>query len=98
MVLRLLKWFKYPYPQWTGTTPNLCGFAAEPVAQIPQSGCDCDYKRAGPDTVRSSRLLHSLFAHLTRVMSDHQYKFNVQMGCGGCSNTIKGALENLPGK
>ncbi|KAJ5335826.1 hypothetical protein M433DRAFT_149504 [Acidomyces richmondensis BFW] len=30
-------------------------------------------------------------------MSDHQYEFSVQMGCGGCSNTIQGALENLPG-
>ncbi|KAJ5343454.1 hypothetical protein N7541_008005 [Penicillium brevicompactum] len=30
-------------------------------------------------------------------MSDHQYEFSVQMGCGGCSNTIRGALQSLPG-
>ncbi|KAL5360401.1 hypothetical protein BJX96DRAFT_150289 [Aspergillus floccosus] len=30
-------------------------------------------------------------------MSHHQYKFNVQMGCSGCSNAIKEALEGQSG-
>ncbi|KAJ5470549.1 hypothetical protein N7530_007906 [Penicillium desertorum] len=31
-------------------------------------------------------------------MSDHQYKFHVQMGCGGCSRAIKKAVEALTGE
>ncbi|KAJ5836461.1 Heavy metal-associated domain HMA [Penicillium robsamsonii] len=30
-------------------------------------------------------------------MSDYQYKFNVQMGYGGCSSAIKEAVEALNG-
>ncbi|KAJ5229932.1 hypothetical protein N7489_010640 [Penicillium chrysogenum] len=30
-------------------------------------------------------------------MPDHQYKFNVQMGCSGCSTAIKEAVEALTG-
>ncbi|KXG50082.1 Heavy metal-associated domain, HMA [Penicillium griseofulvum] len=30
-------------------------------------------------------------------MADHQYQFNVQMGCSGCSSTIKEAVESLSG-
>ncbi|KAE8137286.1 hypothetical protein BDV38DRAFT_283124 [Aspergillus pseudotamarii] len=30
-------------------------------------------------------------------MSDHRYKFNVKMGCSGCSNAIKEALGPLSG-
>ncbi|KAE8372489.1 hypothetical protein BDV26DRAFT_98701 [Aspergillus bertholletiae] len=30
-------------------------------------------------------------------MSTHQYKFNVQMGCSGCSTAIQEALESLSG-
>ncbi|KAJ5512684.1 hypothetical protein N7463_002236, partial [Penicillium fimorum] len=31
------------------------------------------------------------------ITSDHQYKFNVQMGCSGCSSAIKEAAEALNG-
>ncbi|KGO78032.1 Heavy metal-associated domain, HMA [Penicillium italicum] len=30
-------------------------------------------------------------------MSDRQYKFNVHMGCGGCSSTIEQAVKTLSG-
>ncbi|KAJ5518962.1 hypothetical protein LT330_007327 [Penicillium expansum] len=30
-------------------------------------------------------------------MSDRQYKFSVQMGCGGCSSTIEQAMKILSG-
>ncbi|KAJ5958721.1 Heavy metal-associated domain HMA [Penicillium vulpinum] len=30
-------------------------------------------------------------------MSDRQYKFNVQMGCDGCSNAVKETVEALSG-
>ncbi|KAB8259395.1 hypothetical protein BDV32DRAFT_150510 [Aspergillus pseudonomiae] len=30
-------------------------------------------------------------------MSNHQYKFNVKMGCSGCSNAIQDALRPLSG-
>lgn len=31
-------------------------------------------------------------------MSDRQYKFNVQMACGGCSSAVKEAVEALSGE
>lgn len=31
-------------------------------------------------------------------MPDHQYKFNVHMGCSGCSGAIKEAVETLTGE
>ena len=31
-------------------------------------------------------------------MSDRQYKFSVQMGCGGCSSTIEQAMKILSGE
>ncbi|GLA78620.1 hypothetical protein CBS63078_9192 [Aspergillus niger] len=30
-------------------------------------------------------------------MSNRQYKFNVQMACGGCSSAVKEAVEALSG-
>ncbi|EPS31863.1 Metal homeostasis factor ATX1 [Penicillium oxalicum] len=30
-------------------------------------------------------------------MSDHQYKFNVAMSCGGCSGAIERVLKRLEG-
>ncbi|KAJ5151812.1 iron/copper transporter Atx1 [Penicillium capsulatum] len=30
-------------------------------------------------------------------MSDHQYKFNVSMSCGGCSGAIERILKRLDG-
>lgn len=30
-------------------------------------------------------------------MSDHQYKFNVSMSCGGCSGAIERVLKRLEG-
>ncbi|KAJ5160623.1 Metal homeostasis factor ATX1 [Penicillium canariense] len=30
-------------------------------------------------------------------MSDHQYKFNVAMSCGGCSGAIERVLKKLEG-
>ncbi|KAI9370938.1 heavy metal-associated domain-containing protein [Aspergillus egyptiacus] len=30
-------------------------------------------------------------------MSDHQYKFNVSMSCGGCSGAIERVLKRLDG-
>ncbi|OQE40380.1 hypothetical protein PENCOP_c006G08348 [Penicillium coprophilum] len=32
-----------------------------------------------------------------KTMASQQYKFNVQMGCGGCSSTIKEAVQALDG-
>lgn len=31
-------------------------------------------------------------------MSDHQYKFNVTMTCGGCSGAVERVLKKLEGK
>lgn len=31
-------------------------------------------------------------------MSDHQYKFNVTMTCGGCSGAVERVLKKLDGK
>lgn len=31
-------------------------------------------------------------------MSDHTYKFNVSMSCGGCSGAIDRVLKKLDGK
>ncbi|RMJ28213.1 copper chaperone [Aspergillus sp. HF37] len=30
-------------------------------------------------------------------MSDHQYKFNVSMSCGGCSGAVERVLKKLDG-
>ncbi|KAJ5533640.1 metal homeostasis factor ATX1 [Penicillium longicatenatum] len=30
-------------------------------------------------------------------MSDHQYKFNVSMSCGGCSGAVERVLKKLEG-
>jgi copper chaperone len=30
-------------------------------------------------------------------MSDHQYKFNVSMSCGGCSGAVERILKRLEG-
>ncbi|KAJ5138075.1 uncharacterized protein N7443_009639 [Penicillium atrosanguineum] len=30
-------------------------------------------------------------------MSDHQYKFNVSMSCGGCSGAVERVLKRLEG-
>lgn len=32
------------------------------------------------------------------TMSDHQYKFNVTMTCGGCSGAVERVLKKLEGK
>jgi copper chaperone CopZ len=31
-------------------------------------------------------------------MSDHQYKFNVSMSCGGCSGAVERVLKKLDGE
>lgn len=33
----------------------------------------------------------------TPAMSDHQYKFNVSMSCGGCSGAVERVLKRLEG-
>jgi hypothetical protein len=35
---------------------------------------------------------------LNTAMSDHQYKFNVSMSCGGCSGAVERILKRLDGQ
>lgn len=40
---------------------------------------------------------HSTHTHKFTIMSEHNYKFNIAMSCGGCSGAVERVLKKLEG-